>query len=444
VQAAEGVRAFPGAQGFAARITGGRGGRIIKVTTLAASGPGSLQEALNVNAPRIIVFDVSGVIEADRITVNYGNVTVAGQTAPGAGITIRGQLFGKYSSSVGNIIIRHLRVRPVYNGATIDQFDAVQFSLNHHVMLDHLSISGGVDETVDIYEARDITLSWSVIENSSTQGESAHNFGLINGPNGMRVSVINSLFAHHDTRCPAIANGPAELAGNVIYNCRIGFIHHNPATGPFNLVSNTFRAGSSNRMKPYHFDDENGSAAANLAYFLSGNILQNSSDCSTADIDNPWSTCNYSLGRSSAQRATLRHNFSGTGDTWLEASVGTAADAYTAVMERAGAFPRDVQTRRSIEETQSRTGAWGARIPANLLEGLTPGLAPQDSDSDGMPDSWELDHGLNPQDGTDHGILMASGYTAIEEYINGLADSMSPNPVIDVIRPNPPTNIIVQ
>ncbi|MCP4448705.1 MAG: pectate lyase precursor, partial [Myxococcales bacterium] len=151
------MRAFPGAQGFGALATGGRGGRVVKVTTLNASGPGSFGAAIDLDEPRIIVFEVSGAIEAD-FEIPYGDVTIAGQTAPGGGITIQGRLFGAYP-------------------------------------------------------------------------EGEHNYGLINGPDGQRVSLHHNLFAHHKNRSPAIANGPAEIRNNIMFNVRHGFIHHNPASG---------------------------------------------------------------------------------------------------------------------------------------------------------------------------------------------------------------------
>jgi pectate lyase len=205
--------AFPGAEGFGAIATGGRGGSVIKVTTLNATGPGSLQEAIDAPGPRIIVFDVSGVIDGD-ITITHGDVTIAGQTAPGGGVTIKGRLLGEYDASVQNMILRFLRVRPVYDGSAGDQFDAAQLSLNSRVILDHMSIAWGVDETVDLYEADDVTVQWSTIEESATQGhpEGEHNYGLINGPDGHRIAVHHNLFVHHKNRNPAIANGPAEGA----------------------------------------------------------------------------------------------------------------------------------------------------------------------------------------------------------------------------------------
>ena len=223
------VLAFPGAEGFGARVSGGRGGAVIKVTSLAASGPGSLQEALDAPGPRIIVFDVSGVIAADQIRIAHGDVTIAGQTAPGAGITIKGRLTGEYDNSVGNIIIRHLRVRPEYDGSAGEQFDGIQLSRNHHIILDHVSVTFGVDETLCLYEATDVTLQWSTIANGATSGhpEGEHNYGMINGPDGRRISVHHNLLANNKNRNPAIANGPAEVVSNVIYNARHGFVHHN-------------------------------------------------------------------------------------------------------------------------------------------------------------------------------------------------------------------------
>src|SRR5690606_6844648 len=143
------------------------------------------QDALNQDEPRIIVFDVSGVIDGD-IEVPYGNVTIAGQTAPGGGITIRGRLTGAYEHGVDNMIIRHIRVRPVYDNSSGVQFDTIQFSRNAQLIFDHVSASFGIDETVDLYEARDVTVQWSTIESSATEGhpEGEHNYGLINGPDG--------------------------------------------------------------------------------------------------------------------------------------------------------------------------------------------------------------------------------------------------------------------
>ena len=421
------VRAFPGAEGFGAMVTGGRGGRVIKVTTLAASGPGSLQAALDEAGPRIIVFEVSGVIEADVIEITQGDVTIAGQTAPGGGITIGGRLYGAYDDSVGNLIIRHVRVRPTYDGSDGEQFDGIQLSLNHDFILDHVSVSFAVDETVDLYEARDATVQWSVIESSATEGhpEGEHNYGLINGPDGRRLSVHHNLFAHHRSRCPAIANGPAEVRNNVAYNTRTAFVHNNPASGPFNLVGNHFRTGGSDTLVPFYFDDENDPPASDLGYFLSGNVLDGTnSDCPPGSVDDPWTQCDYDPYRDASFVVDEEFDFSGASAGWRPVVTTTADEALAAVLAGAGAFPRDAVTLRSVQETQDGTGDWGARIPADLFAGLTAGAPPPDADDDGMADEWERANGLDPADGDDHATVMASGYTAIEEYVNGLADAL--------------------
>jgi len=419
--------AFPGALGFGAKVTGGRGGRVLKVTNLEASGPGSLQEALNQNEPRIIVFAVSGVIEADPIEIPYGDVTIAGQSAPGAGITIRGRLYGAYSGDVGNIIIRHIRIRPVYDGSAGEQYDGVQFSLNHHFIFDHVSVSGGVDETVDLYSSHDATIQWSTIESSANEGhpEGEHNYGLINGPYGGSITVHHNLFAHHRSRAPAIANGPAEVINNLVYNVRHAFVHNNPASGPFEFMGNTFRTGNDDELFPFYFDDESYGAASSLEYFIDDNWLEGSnSPCTEGELTDPWTQCDADLGLPAAHRASARHDFTDAENSYVAIDPDSAADAAQAVLERAGAFPRDVITRRSVEETRMGTGSWGARIPPDLMEGLVPGTPPADADDDGMADAWETAHDLDPANGDDHATMLTSGYTAIETYLNELADAL--------------------
>ncbi len=421
----EGVRAFPGAQGFGALATGGRGGEVIKVTTLAATGAGSLQAALDRNQPRIIVFTVSGVIEGD-IEVTHGDVTIAGQTAPGAGITIRGRLTGAYDFDVGNIIIRHLRIRPAYDGSSGEQFDSIQFSRNRLLMLDHISVSFGIDETVDLYEAEDVTVQWSAIEMSATSGhpEGEHNYGLINGPNGRRTSIHHTLFAHHKNRCPAIANGPADVRNNVIYNVRHGFVHHNPASGDFNIVGNYYRDGSDDTLIPFFFDDEN-PTGDDPSYFMADNYIDDPSSICDGVVGNPWTECEYDLVVDESHRATSEHDFS-SASYFAPIDTQSSLDAYDLVLDQAGAFPRDVVTARAVAETRDRSGSWGAVMPDDLMAGLAATAPATDSDDDGMPDEWERSRGLDPDEDDDHDTVMPSGYTAIEEYINGAAELVMP------------------
>lgn len=423
--------AFPSATGFGAKATGGRGGRVIKVTNLNASGPGSLQDALNQNEPRTIVFEVSGVIESvEPIVVRHGNVTIAGQTAPGAGITLKSRFYGAYDSSVTNIIVRHLRIRPhdfsEITGVEADQYDALQFSKNSNMIFDHVSVAFGVDETFDIYAAKDVTVQWSIIQEGSTLGDNsgAHNFGLISGPEGQRLSVNNNLFVNNANRNPAITNGPAEVLNNVIYNARHGFIHHNSASGDFNIVGNYYKQGPNNSLHPFYFDDDYN----NAKYFLTDNYVHDPLDVSypiDQSVDNPWAIPEYfTLDKPETTRADSSFNFSAY-TSYVATPVSSSIQAYDNVLAAAGNFPRDEVDLRDVDETQTGGGAWGARIPADLMAGLSATSAPVDSDNDGMADDWEVAHQLNPVV-ADHNTVMASGYTSIEVYINELADQLVP------------------
>ncbi|MEW8578906.1 MAG: hypothetical protein AB2562_14255 [Candidatus Thiodiazotropha sp.] len=424
------VKAFPTAEGFGANASGGRNGQVVKVTNLNLGGAGSLQAALDIDAPRIVVFEVSGVIEGD-IRIPYGDVTIAGQTAPGAGITIHGRLTCDYSNPPDNIILRHLRVRADHStnpGVDGNFYDGIQCSRSANLIFDHLSVSGGVDETFDIFEAENVTLQWSTISRADTDGHpgGTHNYGLISGPNGANVSIHHNLFAHNGNRNPAVANGPCEIINNVVYNVRHGFVHHNPATGDFNIIGNYYRQGPENSLIPFYFDDQySGSGTPMLSYYLEDNYVDDPGDL-VGSVDNPWLTPsahssfeNIDRGwNSSVARAGERHPFSQPVET-----VHDSLANFDLVLERAGAFPRDQIDSDNVDEVNARTGSWGARIPSDLMQGLAAGTPPADSDNDGMPDDWEESRGLSSST-PDHNSLMSSGYTAIEEYINELADQL--------------------
>tara|TARA_R110002073_G_scaffold241497_3_gene403340 strand:- start:26735 stop:28210 length:1476 start_codon:yes stop_codon:yes gene_type:complete len=427
--------AFPGAEGFGAAATGGRGGRVITVTTLNSSGPGSLRAALTARGPRTIVFAVSGVIDAGMLEIPHGNLTIAGQTAPGGGITIRGQLYAAYESGVDNIIMRHLRIRPAaYKGREGQQFDALQLSLSRLVILDHMSIAFGVDENVDLYEADQVTVQWSTIEESAIGGhpEGKHNYGLIQGEDGWEISLHHNLFVHHKSRTPAVANGPSEILNNVSYNCRQGFVHNNNAAGHISIVGNTYRRGPSDEMFPFYFDwDEPGH---NLQYYLADNYIDDPKNF-TGVVDDPWikpfvhPAFEYleleEDGSSRQFRSETPFDIaSETESPHFAVTTQPSQLAYEQVLQKAGAFPRDVVTTRDVQEVRDRGGMWGARIPSDLMSGLSPTTAPADSDGDGMPDDWERSRGLDPANGKDHKTVMKSGYTAIETYINERADAL--------------------
>ena len=411
---ADSLPAFPGAEGFGSLTPGGRGGRVIKVTNLNPGGPGSLQEACSAEGPRIVVFDTSGVIPGD-ITIEHNRITIMGQTAPGAGITIKGMFVTPWtedgSITIEDIVVRFLRVRPDPIPG-VSWADAIQFGKVKRCILDHVSCSWASDETVDIYSSQDITIQWCTIEESDTEGhpEGRHNYGLINGPEGQRFSIHHTLFAHHSRRCPAIANGPADVRNLVVYNFRDGFLHDNESNdGGFNIIGNYYKKGPNDTIYPFCFEDR-------ISYYLRDNYIQG-----VGMIQDPWAEASKLPGL----KAYADKGKKAKQETEVPAvTTHSPLEAYDLVLESAGCFPRDTVSRRTIEEVKTGTGSWGRHDPGDLMAGLDPKSPPRDSDNDGMPDDWERTKGLDPLDSTDHNKVMASGYTAVEEYCNMLAQRL--------------------
>ncbi|MCG8673625.1 MAG: GlyGly-CTERM sorting domain-containing protein [Pseudomonadales bacterium] len=407
------LRAFPGAEGYGAYTTGGRGGSIVKVTNLNASGPGSLQAAVSASGPRTVVFEVGGQISGDILITNP-DITIAGESAPSPGITINGRLWTEYDEDVSNIIVRFVRIRPDnLSGST---GDAIQMSLASNVILDHINVSWGADETLDLYEAKNVTLQHSFIEESATfaghPDGNYHNYGLINGPDGRYISVHHNLFAHHNHRTPAIANGPADIVNNVIYNSTTGFVHHNPANNDcYHFLGNYMKTGPNRSdMNPYWLDDE--SSPYDGQYYLNGNYMDDAGDY-VGLIDNPRSSGYGGVYWYSSQITTI--------DTPCkdnDITVQSAQDAYETVLNSSGSFPRDSVATRTAQEVRDRDGSWGRNVPSNLMQGLATESAPTDSDDDGMPDSWEQNRGLNPAAMDHNGDDDGDGYTNIEEYLH--------------------------
>jgi len=449
--AAPKLPAFPGAEGFGAGATGGRGGDVVIVDTLEPMGPGSLGAALAPDEckPRTIVFRVSGVIKVPGkhdLELTCANVTVAGQTAPGAGITINGRIDG-YEAG-GNIIMRHVRLRPPpitdAEGEKDDlgqKYDALQLSGNPRLMLDHLSLSWGSDETLDLYEgANDSTVQWTTIEQSNPEGqpEGPHNDAMIAGPDSPRVSVHHVLMAHHDARCPAMSAGPAELINSITYDCQDAFVHHNPASGEFHIAGNTFVQGPSHtEFTPFYFDDEEPGGST---YWLSQNQItapgQYEGIVDTI-AGTPLAEAAFT-GASASQVITDPTDFATIADTYQPVTKQEPKVAYDAVLAQAGAFPRDAMTQETIADVRDGKGDWEPNPPADLLTGLSVAEPPADADKDGMADTWETSHDLDPGDGTDHAKTMPSGYTAIEEYVNALSDQLvgQPQPAGDRSTPS--------
>jgi hypothetical protein len=439
------VKAFPGAEGWGAVTAGGRGGKVIKVTTLNASGPGSLAEACATEGPRMVVFEVSGVIRGD-IRITRPRITIAGQTAPGAGITIAGMI-SSYDHGVHDVIIRHLRVRR--NRDKGSGGDCIQLgglgprkTGTYNIILDHLSLSWGNDEMLDLYHAHDVTVQWCSVEESDDQGHSkgAHNFGIISAAedNGA-VSVHHNLWAHHARRVPCLApyreNAAGDFCNNLIYNCRGGYAddgHGNRARSPVNLQKNYYKRGPQTleRMYPYALSPD-------MDYYVQDNYFE--------DWGYQHHPKHWKFGMGGVPRWI---QFNNNGRELAEpaqappVSTVDAKKVHDLVLAQAGCWPRDRVTQRTIEEVRNKSGAWGRNAPLEptrewFLEGLHPGKTPLDADDDGMPDAWEKAHGLDPGNPADATRMVPKGgskddrhrgYTWLEFYLNELVDNLVSRP----------------
>ena len=409
--------AFPGAEGFGAVAVGGRGGKVIKVMNLNSSGPGSLQAACEAKEPRIVVFEVGGVIRGD-IAIKHPYITIAGQTAPSPGITIQGRLLSRPEpwQRLHDIVVRFIRIRPP--PTTGHEGDAIQLPDTERVILDHLSLSWANDEMIDIIHSSEFTLQWSTLEESDLEGHGkgvAHNYGIISAyPNSGNITIHHNLFAHQSRRSPSLTpyvpGKPGDFRNNVVYNFREGFTHdgHIPQEA-INLIGNYYKRGpNSEKIIPFAFVPEG-------RYYVAGNFIDGVG----------------LIEELLEERAEL--------PTWLKMSrkgtflaepapvapvkTHSAREAYQRVLNQAGCFPKDRVTSRTLQEFAQGAGAWGRNAPATpsddwYLAELKRNTPPLDGDGDGIPDEWEDAHSLNKADPRDHNLVLPSGYTAIDLYIN--------------------------
>lgn len=442
--------AFPGAEGFGASATGGRGGKVIYVTNLNPDGPGSLQDALNDPDPRYILFKVSGVIPTTvEVPLNHGNFTLAGQTSPG-GIIVRGfQSYAENSPSSGNFIVRHLRSRrgdlskyptPFWTGE-----DGITLGGVHNAIIDHCSFANATDEEVDISRSSSLTIQNCML--SETLGAHAYLGGmLINySANNNR---LDSLSIHHNIwnriggRMPEIScetqdcNGrhlKIEFSNNLFWDQQIETWYEGVtgnANGNFyldmNAINNLSIARPSYGNAMFHFDLLN--YPQNNLYFSGNkmNLYPQYADyqlfycCNDFNLYNP----NTDLGVANLKTSPFNYpviNYTST------------TELINKLREVNGAFPRDSMDRRLFKPLFTGNilpvaiGDAGAD-DVYILD--TPTTGATDSDEDGMPDYWETSQGLqnNIQDhnGTQLSVKITgvAGYTNLECYLNCLSDAL--------------------
>ncbi|GGF05793.1 carbohydrate-binding protein [Flavobacterium limi] len=442
--------AFPGAEGYGKYVTGGRGGKLIYVTNLNDSGPGSLRDAVNQSGPRIVAFKVSGNIKLESRLNIKDNITIAGQTAPGGGITLR-----DYDVKVGgnNVIIRYLRFRMGDEKNVED--DAMGGRFQKDIIVDHCSMSWSTDECVSFYQNENFTLQWCIISESlrnSVHNKGNHGYGGVWG--GRNASFHHNLLAHHDSRNPRLgeyANDPfaltdlVDIRNNVIYNWCGNSCYGGDAMN-VNLVNNYWKPGpgTSNSTKERILSTGRSLDATSPLYgiwgkyYVDGNYVNGSA---RATQDN-WTYGVFSqfhgsqLPVTEANKEELKIE---TPHAFAEITTHTAAKAYELVLDHAGAnLFRDTVDLRAVNDTRSGiasimnggNGSTNGYIDTQAAAGGWPVLptetAPVDTDADGMPDTWETEKGLNPSNAADGNLkTLDAGYTNVEVYINSIVKAIT-------------------
>jgi autotransporter-associated beta strand protein len=401
--------AFPGAEGFGKYATGGRYGTVYHVTNLNNSGTGSLRDALS--APnRIVVFDVAGVIRISERMIVSANIYIAGQTAPGEGITVYGN--GWSFTKSNNTIARYLKIRMGIVGSSGG--DANGLSDGHDIIFDHCSVSWGRDENFSINSttAQNITIQNSII----SQGLVTHSAGgLIQCDGG--VTLYRNLYADNGTRNNKV-KGVSQYVNNLVYNWSAGaYIMGGESSGSsyVNVTNNCFIQGPVDGVRPL--------SAGNSTFhiYATDNIYDNNRDATF----NP-----YVIPQSEYEGPP---DFQATPYNYPVLPTVPANTLIENLLPTVGAsLPyRDYADYYVVNEVRSfgkkgelianeNTLPFGAPSSWNLWAGT----ARTDSDGDGMPDSWESSNGTNPS-ANDAMIIAANGYANIENYINGITAASS-------------------
>jgi hypothetical protein len=412
------VVAFPGAEGAGRFSQGGRGGKVIHVTTLADSGPGSLRAAVTAKGPRTIVFDLSGTIAlATPLVVREPRITIAGQTAPGDGITIRDH---GLVVAADDVVIRYIRSR--LGSESKSQEDAIWVRAGRRIILDHVSASWSVDETLSA-SARyaqpdegwyDLTVQWSLIADSlrrSGHMKGDHGYGsLVRGGRGSKASWHHNLWANHVARMPRPGNydGPEvdplgasfDFRHNVFYNwggAHSGYDADKAAVVRYNFVANSYIPGPDSKGR-YAFDESN-------------------------QLAKLWIADNAMAGAVPADQMTLVKGEIPAGyrlPAPLDLGPVAADTAYEArVLASAGAsLRRDPVDTAIVAGVRDRTGRIIDTGPGWPTLASAP--APRDTDGDGMPDAWERSRKLNPARDDSAGDRDGDGWTNLEDYLASL------------------------
>ena len=443
------IPAFPFAEGFGSLTPGGRynpltnqNGTVIKVTTLNDSGSGSLREAIDTKGPRIIVFEVSGIIELEsELAITEPFVTIAGQTAPGDGICLK-----NYGMTImaPNVVIRFIRSRPgdvvEENADNIDSLAIIGLVPRdtYNVVIDHCSLSWSQDETFSTwYSAHDITIQWSIISeglNRAFHPKETHSMGILVGDGGDNVTLHHNLDAHHLWRNPLLTGGSLDYFNNIHYNFERGmeldYQHSFPLR--LNVIGNKWIPGPNTTldfMPTILIYQDIPEVGEPLVYLTDNQGPKESNIAEWAyDYDIISSTWEYIHGTDKDEfiaHYLVDQMFLGRPYVTIQ----PRDEAYEDILQLAGAsLMRDDTDLRIIDDVVNRTGkAIDSVSEVGGWSTYEQTAVPLDTDDDGIPDSWEIDNGLNHLDPTDNwNDEDGNGYVEIEEYFNSLVNHLYP------------------
>ena len=418
--------AFPGAEGFGQYTSGGRGGIVLEVTNLNDTGDGSLRKAIESEGCRTIVFRVSGTIELQSaLRIVQGNLTIAGQTAPGDGICIRNF---PLIIEADNVIVRFLRLGlgDVYR----QEEDALTSIFQKNIIIDHCSISWGIDETATVRDNVNSTMQWCIISESlhrSFHKKGDHGYGGIWGGKG--ATFHHNLIAHNASRNPRFHGSRyhhepdseiVDFRNNVIYNWGFNSAYGGEG-GQHNLIGNYYKSGPGSIHKNRIVEPWDSTSS----WYIAENFVTSYPEVSK----NNWA--GGVQGKYVDNITIAEKPFNAP-----KISTETAAEAFEKVLAYAGAiYPkRDPVDQRIIYEVRSGTAGFGDSygpqtgiIDSQLSVGGWPKLhtavAPADQDHDGMADDWEINNHLDPANPADRNEdNNGDGYTNLENYLNSLCE----------------------
>lgn len=427
--------AFPGAEGFGRLAQGGRGGDVYHVTNLGDAGPGSLRNGIeSATGPRTIVFEVAGLIRLkSALPINRSFLTIAGQTAPGDGITICD--YSTQMRKVNDIVIRYVRFRLGDENKPADAKGADDTLVTDdidRIILDHCSLSWAIDGTHDLRRGGNFTLQWCIISealNRSLHNKGAHAMAASYRDLSGGVTLHHNLIATCRDRHPSLGSASkpprhiVDFRNNLIYNWT------SPGTANFcdhfiNCINNVWRPGPT--TDPAKLPIALKGSLPDLAQgYMSGNVFEGRDDLTRdnyAALDfkrwlKPYGNYAYA-GQLADWKASAPADL---GDALP--STHAAAEAAELVLAHAGAsLRRDAVDARVVDDVRQRRGKLiDSQREVGGFPAVQSASAPRDADRDGMADAWEVAQGLDPKNAADrNGTRESGGYTNLERYLDSL------------------------